>query len=161
MRLVVRIGILSLALAAAFAAQAQEGRTFNPIARPAARPALPSGAVRVSPAKPVTRERVERAVARIAAAWNERRVRDVLAPGFQRKEELADAMQTKVPRDAALRVMAIQGWQVLDQYRQNGRLVTDLSITLRTQLEFNDPAGYQVRDGTNEYVVTLTEAEAS
>lgn len=159
MRFAPRLGMVLASIACALPAFAQEGRAFNPIARPAARPALPDGAVRVSPPQPVARERIEQAVGQIASAWNERRVEKVLAPNFQRKDELADALQTKVPRDAALRVMAIQGWQVHDQYLQGGQRITKVSITLRTQVEFNDPAaGHQVRDGTNEYLVTLTDA---
>jgi hypothetical protein len=156
-----RIALLALALGPAFPAAAQEGRTFNPIARPAARPALPAGAVRISPLRPISKDRIEQAVAQIASAWNERRVDRVLAPGFQRAEELSGAMQTKVPRDAVLRVMAIQGWQVHDQYRQGGAIVSKVTITLRTQVEFGDvSAGYQVREGINEYAMTLTEQEA-
>ncbi len=161
MTIALRVGIVLVGIACALPASSQEGRTFNPIARRAAPPALPDGAVRVSPPQPIARERIEQAVGQIASAWNERRVEKVLAPTFQRKEELADALQTKVPRDAALRVMAIQGWQVHDQYVQDGQRITKVSVTLRTQVEFNDPsAGHQVRDGTNEYRVTLTEAGA-
>ncbi len=139
---------------------AQEGRAFNPIARPATKAPLPGGAVRISPPRPISRDRIERAVSQVAAAWNERRVGAVLAPGFHRAQELADAMQTRVPRDAALRVMAIQGWQVLDQYVQDGKLVTKVSVTLRTQVELNDPvAGFQARDGVNEYVLFLTDPD--
>lgn len=151
----------ALVLLASASASAQEGRAFNPIARPAARPALPAGAERVSPPRPIPREVIEQAVAEVASAWNERRMGRVLGPRFQRAQELSDALQTKVPRDAVLRVMAIQGWQVLDQYRQDGQLVSKVSVTLRTQVEFGEPgAGYQVRDGTNEYVMTLTGGEA-
>ena len=156
-----RIALFALAMGAALPATAQEGRTFNPIARPAARPALPSGAVRISPPRPIAKDRIEQAVAEIASAWNERRVDRVLGASFQRARELSDAMQTKVPRDAVLRVMAIQGWQVHDQYLQGGAIVSKVTITLRTQVEFGDvSAGYQVRDGINEYGVTLTEREA-
>jgi hypothetical protein len=155
-----RIALL-LAVLAAIPAPAQEGRQFNPIARPAAAPPLPAGATRVSPPRPIAKERIEEAVAQVASAWNERRVDRVLAPGFQRAQELSDAMQTKVPRDAVLRVMAIQGWQVLEQYRRSAQLVSKVSVTVRTQVEFGDAAaGYQVRDGINEYVITLTDAEA-
>ena len=149
---------LMLGLAFAGAAAAQEGRAFNPIARPAARAALPSGAVRVSPPRPIPRERIESAMASVASAWNERRVNDVLSRDFPRGQELADAMQTKVPRDAALRILAIQGWQVHDQYVLGPNLVSKVSVTLRTQVEFNDPSGgFQARDGTNEYLVTITD----
>lgn len=151
--------LLALALAfAVVAAHAQEGRTFNPIARPAARPALPDGAVRVTPPIPLTREQVERAVTRVAEAWGGRQLDQVLAPQFRDRQKLVDALETKVPRDASLRVTAIQGWQVLDQYRKDGALVSRVSVTVRTQVEFNDPAaGFQARDGTNEYVMTLTD----
>lgn len=151
------------ALAATLAlavANAQEGRTFNPIARPAARPALPDGAVRVSPPIPLAREDVERAVSRVAEAWGSRRLDQVLSPRFRDGQKLIDALETKVPRDASLRVTAIQGWQVLDQHRQGGALVSRVSVTVRTQLEFSDPAaGFQARDGTNEYVLTITQRE--
>jgi hypothetical protein len=109
----------------------------------------------------VDRARIEAAVATVAKAWSDRAVDAVLAPGFDRRAELADAMQTKVPRDASLRVVGIQGWQVLDQYRLAGALVTKVSVTVRTQVEFNDAAfGFQARDGTNEYLLTLHDAEA-
>ena len=148
-----------LVAACALPAPAQEGRAFNPIARPAARAPLPDGAVRISPPRPIPRERIEQAVSAIASAWNERRVGQVLSPDFPRGRELADALQTKVPRDAALRVTAIQGWQVHDQYARGGQVVSKVAITLRTQVEFTDPAaGFQARDGTNEYLVTLTDA---
>lgn len=148
----------ALIVAASAGTLAQEGRTFNPIARPAARPALPGGAVRVSPPRPIPRDRIEAAVAKVARAWNDRNLEAVLAPEFPRARELADALQTKVPRDASLRVTAIQGWQVIDQYAQSGNLVSKVSVTVRTQVEFNDPAsGNQVRDGINEYLLTLTD----
>lgn len=151
--------LLAALLAAAPQALAQEGRAFNPIARPAARPALPDGALRVTPPLPVPRERVEAAVATVAKAWSDKRLETVLAPGFQRRAELADAMQAKVPRDAKLRVVAIQGWQVLDQHRRDGELVTQVSVTVRTQVEFSDAAGFQARDGTNEWVMTIRTRE--
>lgn len=151
--------LLALVLAVPFCL-AQEGRTFNPIARPAARPALPTGAQRISPPRAIARQRIEAAVAQIASAWNERRIERVLGGDFQRAEQLADALQTKVPRDAVLRVMAIQGWQVHDQYRLGREVVSKVGITLRTQVEFGDAsAGYQTRDGVNEFVVTLTEPD--
>ncbi len=147
---------LALAALAALPAFAQEGRAFNPIARPAARPALPDGAVRTTPPVPVPRDVVELAVNQVAKAWNHRRLDAILAPGFSRRAELIDALETKVPRDATIRLTAIQGWQVLDQYRQAGLLVSRVSVTVRTQVEFNDAtAGFQARDGVNEFVLTL------
>ncbi|HQW37094.1 MAG TPA: hypothetical protein PLO00_00180 [Usitatibacteraceae bacterium] len=159
MRTIAAALLLAALLAAAPQAYAQEGRAFNPIARPAARPALPDGAVRVNPPIPVTREEIARAMDEVAQAWNDRRLESILAPGFQRRAELADAMQAKVPRDASLRVTAIQGWQVLDQWRLGGALVSRVSVTVRTQVEFSDAAGFQARDGTNEWVMTIRTRE--
>ena len=161
MRRAIPLVAMCLALGAACGAAGQEGRLFNPIARPAARGPLPAGAERISPPRAIPRERIEQAVGAIASAWNERRVGQVLAPTFQRREELSDALQTRVPRDAVLRVTAIQGWQVHEQYRQGGNVVSKVAITIRTQVEFGDAAGgYQVRDGINEYVVSITDPEA-
>lgn len=158
MRIALRLVAVALVLGAMPSAHPQEGRAFNPIARPAARAALPDGATRITPQRPIPRERIERAVASVAAAWNERRVGEILSRDFPRAQELADAMQTKVPRDASLRVLAIQGWRVLDQYALAGKLVSKVSITLRTQVEFNDAAsGFQAREGVNEYVLTLSD----
>jgi hypothetical protein len=150
----------ALCLFAGAAAVAQESRPFNPIARPAAAAALPDGAVRVSPPHPVARERIEAAVDAVARAWSSRDIGAVLAPGFDRRAELADALQTKVPRDASLRVLGIQGWQVSEQYRLAGAVVSKVSVTVRTQVEFSDASfGFQARDGTNEYLLTITDAE--
>jgi len=149
----------AMLMVAALPTLAQDAsRPFNPIARPAARPALPSGAVRVNPPRPVNRDKIEAAIAKVMQAWTDRRLDTVLAPNYQRRDELRDALETKVPRDARLRIVAIQGWQVLDQYRKDGRLYTEVSVTVRTQLENNDPAaGFVSRDGTNEYILTLNE----
>jgi hypothetical protein len=160
-KVALRLVAVALVLGTVPAAYAQEGRAFNPIARPAARAALPDGAVRVTPPRSISRERIERAVATVAAAWNDRRVGEVLSRDFPRAQELADAMQTRVPRDASLRVLAIQGWRVLDQYALAGKLVSKVSITLRTQVEFNDAAsGFQAREGVNEYVLKLSDPPA-
>ncbi len=153
--------LAALASLAATPAGAQDFRAIRPIARPAALPPLPDGAVRVAPPRPVARATVEAAMAKVAAAWTDKRLDGTLAADFYRRDELRDAMQTRVPRDARLRVVAVQGWQVLDQYRRAGTLYTRLSVTARTQVEFNDPAaGFQARDGTNDYEMTLSEREA-
>ncbi len=147
--------VLAAALALSTPATAQESRAFNPIARPAAPAALPSGAVRISPPIPVPRERVEAAVNAIANAWSSRRLETVLAERFPDRQVLIDTLALQPQKDATLRVTAIQGWQVIDQYRVGGSIVSKLSITVRTQVEFSDAEGFQRRDGTNEYVVTL------
>ena len=50
---------------------------------------------------------------------------------------------------------------MLEQWRHEGLLVSRVSVTVRTQVEFNDPvAGFQARDGTNELVMTLKSRES-
>ncbi len=149
---------LAAALIAALPVAAQETRTINPIARPQARAVLPNGAVPVTPPRPVPREKVEAAIATVARAWTDKSLDGLLAKDYQERDRLADALQTKAPRDASLRILGIQGWQVLEQYRLAGAVVSKLAVTVRTQVEFNDPRlGFQARDGTNEYVITLTD----
>jgi len=157
-----RLAAAVLALSA-LAAGAQEFRALNPIRTPKSRP--PEGAVRVVPPAPVPQAAVEDAVRQVMAAWNTPDLAKHLGGGFYDRSRLADAVASVVPRDAALRVLSIQGVQLLDQYdlapapgRPFGVRVSQVSVTVRTQVEFNDAAGFQALDGTNEYVIDVKEA---
>lgn len=153
-----RLATLAVIACLAAPALAQESRILRPIERPQGRALLPSGAMRIAPAAPITRERIEAAVRQIAAAWTLRELDAVLSPRFYDRQRLLDTVQARVPRDAKLRIVAVQAWQVTDQYRLGPSVVSMVSVTVRTQLEFNDPvAGYQVRDGTNDFLISLTE----
>jgi hypothetical protein len=162
-----RAAVLTVLLAASPSVLSQESRVINPIARPPsaqsqARTALPAGAIPINPPIPVKRAKVEAAVNKVAASWGDRELDQVLSSTFNDRRRLIDALETKVPRDAKLRVVSIQGWQVLEQYRLSGFLVSKLSVTVATQTEFNDPTvGYQVRPGTNDYVITLNDGGES
>ena len=87
----------------------------------------------------------------------------MLADNFYDKSRLADALTTNVPRDARLRVVAIQGMQTLNQYLQNTpsgveQRVSRVSVTVSTQVEYNDPqSGFRHLDGSNEYILRITE----
>ncbi len=87
----------------------------------------------------------------------------MLATNFYDKSRLLDALNTNYPRDAKLRILAVQGVQTLAQYVQAGaggveQLVSRVSVTARTQVEFNDPrTGAQRLEGTNEYILLFTE----
>lgn len=148
---------------AALGAAAQEFRALQPIRTPASRP--PEGAVRVSPPVPVPRERVEAAVRQVMAAWNTPELTRHLGASFPEKSRLADAVASQVPRDAQLRILSVQGVQLLDQHdlppdagRRFRLRVSLVSVTVRTQVEFNDAAGFQALDGTNDYVIEVKEA---
>ncbi len=141
-------------------AQAQEFRQLNRIASPGAAPA---GTRAVQQTREVPKAKVEAAVAQIAAAWNTPNLESTLADNFYGKSRLDDALATKVPRDAKLQIMAIQGMQTLGQYAKANAsggedLISRVSVTVRTQIEYNDPrTGFQRLDGTNEFIVLITE----
>ena len=140
-------------------AQAQEVRQINRIATPTAAPIAPAGARAVASVHPVSAAKVEDAVKQIMAAWNTPRLTSMLADNFYDKSRLADVLTTNVPRDASLRIMAVQSHRLIDQFRNGPQLVSKVSVVVRTQVEFNDAArGFRRLDGTNEYVITISEA---
>ena len=135
-----------------------EFRVIKPILTPQA--GLPEGAKPVSRIEPVNRKIVEGAVKKLMEAWNGNALEKMLGKEFYDKSRLDDAMDDKVPRDAKLRVLSIQGVQTLNQYIEDRdekkSRVSTVSVTVRTQLEFNDPEnGFQRREGTNEYVFRI------
>ncbi len=153
-----------LLLSAAWpAAQAQEFRLLNRIPTPQAAAGIPPGASLVSPPRPIPAAVVEAAVRDIAAAWNTPALESRLAENFYGKSRLTSTLAADVPRDAALRVIAIQGSQTVAQYTMagaGGRAIrySRISVTVRTQLEFNDPQkGLQRLDGTNDLILRLEE----
>lgn len=139
---------------------ASELRLIRPIPVPGA-PA--PGAIPVEKIKPVSRELVENAVRKIVQAWNNKNLEEVLGEDFYDRDLLIDAMSEKVPRDAELRILSIQGIQTLSQHVEvdpsgNRWLISTVSATVRTQVEFNDPdRGFQRREGTNEYIFLVKE----
>ena len=164
MKTIVRCLLMSAALLAAFAAAAQESRQMNRIATPQSALRLPQGARSVAAIRPVAMASVEEAVRELAAAWNTPRLPAYLAPNFYGKERLTDALNTQFPRDAKLRVLGIQAMQTVAQYIQPNpsggeSLVSRVSVTVRTQVEFNDPRGGGLRrlEGTNELLLRVAE----
>ena len=163
MRKIRRLIIALAALAAFAAAQAQETRQLNRIATPQAAMKLPPGARAVASPRPISQQRIEAAVAQLAAAWNTARLGTLLADNYYDKSRLLTTLSTAVPRDATLRVLAVQGAQTLAQYIQDrssggAELVSRVSVSVRTQIEFNDPqSGFKRLDGTNELTLLLRE----
>jgi hypothetical protein len=143
-------------LLAALPCAAQESRPFKPIPRPGS--AAPSTEPAAPPAPAALRAAVDRAVASLERAWNTPDLEKLLSSAFYDRQRLLDAMVTKVPRDARLRIVGVQAIQVLGTVKRQGRdgreeIVTRVSVTLRTQVEYNDPAsGFQRLEGLNEAV---------
>ncbi|WP_171091684.1 hypothetical protein [Usitatibacter rugosus] len=169
------LSIASLAAAAVLAlaavpALAQESRPFNPIGRPggAAVPGAPvaaTGSAPIAPPPPsAVRATVNKSIQKLADAWNTPELRKLLSPTYYDRDRVGDALVSKVPRDATLRVLGVESIQVLAQYTQpttdgmEQEVITKVSVTLRTQVEFNDPVlGFQRREGLNEAIFTLKE----
>jgi hypothetical protein len=158
-----RLALPLLALLLAVApVHAQETRPFQPIRSPHAL-SLPAGAVPVAQVRPVPREVVTQGLQEILRAWNTPKLEQYLSDNFPDRSRLLDTLALRIPRDAVLRVLAVQGMQVLDQYRMPREgggedLITRMAVTVRLQVEFTDPAlGFQRREGTNEFVLRLVE----
>lgn len=143
--------------------EARQFRLLSPISSPeqTGNP-LPDGAVAVNSVTPLPRETVEPLIREVIEEWNTSDMSDTISDQFYDKSRLLDVMDTGVPRDAKLRVQSIQGIQTLNQYimpnpleDRNG-MVSIVSATVRTQLEFNTKAGLQKRVGTNEFILKVT-----
>ncbi|ODS30242.1 MAG: hypothetical protein SCARUB_04653 [Candidatus Scalindua rubra] len=147
--------LLVVAVGVDCSVSAREFRSIKSIPTPKA---LPEKAEAVAEMQPVDRKIVEKAVNKLMGAWNKASLEDFLGEGFFDKSRLVDAIDDKVPRDASLRILSIQGIQTLTQNVQpdaSGRewVVSTVSATVKTQLEFNDATrGFQRREGVNEYI---------
>ena len=102
------------------------------------------------------------AVEQLVAAWNEGRLGRVLGPAFCDRDRLAASMEVRVPRDARLRLLAVEGVQTLEQGEEvrGGRRyrVSLIAVVARTQLEYEDPTrGLQRLEGRNEYLLRVRE----
>lgn len=141
---------------------ARQFRLLTPIASPETQGAnLPQGAVPVQQVEPLSRSDVEPLVRDVIEKWNSGEMASTLSEQFYDKSRLLDVMNTGVPRDAKLRIQSIQRIQTLQQYQvpaENNRnnLVSIVSATARTQLEFNSSTGFQRRIGTNEFILKIT-----
>lgn len=144
-----------LAIAVSTGSEAREFRQLKAIPTPAT---LPADAVAVKDLQPIAREIIEEGVENVMAHWNTPQLQEVLSEDFYDAQRLEDNVQTYAPRDADIRLLSIRGHQLLQQYRQNGNRISRVSVTVSTQVEFEDPAqGFQTRQGTLELVLKVTE----
>ncbi len=151
---------LSLSLATPIGAR--EFRERNPIPVPAE---TGEAEEQISPEsfEPVDPERVEEAVKEIYDAYNTPELAEHLADDFYDGQRLVDSIDAQVPRDARMRVLAIQAPQTLSQRREQGPggdvLVSTISVSVRAQLEYSDPQhGFQRLEGQSELVIRIREA---
>lgn len=165
-------GLLVLVLLGSLAgvADARQFRSLRIIATPdAASTRLPDGAHPVEPLVPLTRAQARAALERVLAAWNDADIERYLGEGFYDPNRLGDNVDALVRRDARLYLQAIQGVQTLQQYVEDDparpgrqRLVSRVSVTARTQIEFETAAGsFTRRSGINEFLLRIVHEEAA
>ena len=129
---------------------AREFRVINAIPAPAR---LPDGAQAVEKVTPIDRKLIEGTVRKLAAAWNTQDLEKLLGEDFYDKNRLSDNINTFIQRDGKLSILGIQGQQTLQQFEQDGKLVSRVSVIVNTQIEFNHPtAGFQRFSGRTELV---------
>ncbi len=99
----------------------------------------------------------------IIASWNGPALERVLADQFYDRHRLLDAIDTHVPRNATLRLISLQGAQVIRQRQRAAQqqsaaaLISDISVTVNTQLEYRDQQGLRSFPGSFELVIRLTQ----
>ena len=146
--------------------QARQFRQIIPIVSPQAPTSnLPVGAVPVNQVTQLDRGLVESSLRKVLDQWNKAGMAETLTKEFYDSSRLMDAMDTIVPRDAKLRLQSIQGIQTLQQYvvpgsdGERGEMVSVVSATARTQLEFEQPGtGFIKRPGINEFILEISTA---
>ncbi|HUP28694.1 MAG TPA: hypothetical protein VM122_00875 [Usitatibacter sp.] len=152
---------LALLLAAAPGPDAHELRNITPIERkPHPRAAeMQRFEVEASGAPAaIEQRRIEYAMRQVVRTWNREYGGAELAFGFPQRDRLIDVLQSRVPRDATLRLVAIEGWRVIQPDAFASGATRAVSITARTRIDFTDASGRrQFREGVNEYHVTLAE----
>lgn len=147
--------------------QARQFRTLIPIATPAqSAVSLPQGSRPVQQVRQVDRGTVEQAMRKVVEKWNTPQMAQILGNEFYDSSRLLDNMDTLVPRNATVRLQSVQGIQTLQQYivpgegGSRGEMVSIVSATARTQVEFEQPGvGFVRLPGTNEYILKITTME--
>ena len=164
MRILTLLGLIAVSIAWG-SIQAAEFRQSKRIAVPTSPPEV-RGSNGSSAFAPVSHEAARAAMGRVVDAWNARKLGPHLADNFIDGFRLETNLRTLVNDDARLKLQSIQSVQTLEQSvlppaSAGGpeRLVSEVAITARTQLEFNDPGlGFRRIVGVNEFVLRMTQA---
>jgi len=136
-----------------------EFRQINPIPRPGR---VEKGSVPRERIRSVPREDIVKAVKEMFSTWNNGNLGKYLSDDFYDKTRLLDNMYEEVPRDARIRLLSVGETQTMGQREEiipNGkRIISTVSVTADTQIEFNDPQrGFRRLEGRNEYILRVTE----
>lgn len=131
---------------------AQESRDVRPIRTPAS--------AALADARQLPRALVEAAAKTVLEAYNTAEFEQVLAADFYDRWRLTDAITEQVPRDARMRLLSLQAWQLFDQTRGDGgsgpMLTSLVSATVNVQLEFTAADGrFERRSGVTELILRI------
>jgi hypothetical protein len=158
-----------------FMLNASEFRSINPITRENP-PKWQEAAAKIRQQHPEVeqfardaRSRVpdlaRKGIQKIFDAWNSGRIEDYLSSSMYDRARFLDALDSRVPRDARIRIMAIDSVQPLDdsyqlQEGENFKLImtTRVSARVKTQIEFNEADGtFRRIEGKNEFIMRLNQ----
>ncbi|MBP7232883.1 MAG: hypothetical protein KBA28_13235 [Syntrophaceae bacterium] len=145
---------------ASVTASGQEFRTINAVPTPGK---TPSGASLLEEVRPIAKNQATESIGKVMSSWNSGEIQQFLGNDFYDKNGLTDAIGSKVPRDAAIRILSVQGVQTLQQFQKKkdgggNEIISEVSVTADTQIEYNDPTkGFVKFSGLNEYIIRITE----
>jgi hypothetical protein len=157
------IAVISILVYITINAYAQEVRRIQPIKSPASiDEPLAEGIQPVKKPIPIDRQTIEKTMQKIAESWNSPDMMNTLGKNFYEKDRLMDSMNSKAPVDARLRIMSVGSYRVINQGIKldpaGDLLISRVSVTAKTQVEYNDPAnGFQRRQGEQEYIIKITQ----
>jgi len=153
------ISLLLLILSLYTQSNAQEFRKIRPILTPVKGKTLGEAISRKY--HPVSRENIKKALNQMFKNWNRGDISKYLSDDFYDKSRLMDNMYEKVPRDASIRLLSVGETQTLDQrevsHGSEKEIISTVSVTATTQIEFNDIIGFRRLEGENEYIIRVTE----
>ena len=109
---------------------------------------------------------IEKSIRNIVASWNSEKLAHYLADTFQGKTLLLNVIRSDVPRDAVLRLLAVQSVSTIEQTLATDKVTKKRQLrsvvitTVDLQLEFNDPFNGFVRlPHTSQFYLQVVESE--
>jgi hypothetical protein len=107
------------------------------------------------------RQRVQQALEQVLTAWNSGGLQHYLATDFYDGQRLTDNLAQRIPQDAKLKLMQLEGFQIIKdevvstQNQEQARAWLT-SVDAVTQIEFNDPlAGFVQLRGKQRFTLRL------
>ena len=140
-------------------------RTSRAGATTAGTPARQSPASQLKDLSPIRRQVVESAVRQLLESWNSADMAALIDNGFVDRSRFLDASgdKVRVPADATIRLVSTRGIRTLTRRLEEDppgqyAVVTTVSVTITTQIEFNDAVeGFQRIEGKNELILDIAE----